>query len=160
MRRASFFLSLAAGLVASLALTAPTQAGPITYDATAFVSVLTGSATFAQVQFNQAVQGPVVILPSTTLTNVVFDGFANGGTAADFSFTAAPASKTYDLEFSLTSTSGLVLKGGVISGSPEPNGGITGFVTAVPEPTTMGLLGIGMAGFFAYRRLFKRPAVA
>jgi hypothetical protein len=29
---------------------------------------------------------------------------------------------------------------------------------AVPEPTSMALLGIGMAGFFTYRRLFKRPS--
>ena len=28
--------------------------------------------------------------------------------------------------------------------------------TAVPEPTSMALLGIGMASFFTYRRLFKR----
>ncbi len=32
--------------------------------------------------------------------------------------------------------------------------------TTVPEPTSMALLGIGMAGFFTYRRLFKRPATA
>jgi hypothetical protein len=30
--------------------------------------------------------------------------------------------------------------------------------SAIPEPNSMALLGIGMAGFFTYRRLFKRPA--
>jgi hypothetical protein len=32
--------------------------------------------------------------------------------------------------------------------------------TAVPEPTSMALLGIGMASFIAFRKYFKRPAVA
>jgi hypothetical protein len=32
--------------------------------------------------------------------------------------------------------------------------------TAVPEPTSLALLGIGMTGFLAFRRCFKRPAVA
>jgi len=32
--------------------------------------------------------------------------------------------------------------------------------TTIPEPTSMALLGIGMAGFFTYRRLFKRTATA
>jgi hypothetical protein len=31
--------------------------------------------------------------------------------------------------------------------------------TTIPEPTSVALLGIGMAGFFAFRRLFKRTSV-
>jgi len=34
------------------------------------------------------------------------------------------------------------------------------YIAAVPEPNSMALLGIGMAGFFTFRRLFKRPATA
>lgn len=33
------------------------------------------------------------------------------------------------------------------------------FTQVVPEPTSMALLGIGMAGFFAFRRFFKRSSV-
>jgi hypothetical protein len=32
--------------------------------------------------------------------------------------------------------------------------------SSIPEPTSMALLGIGMTGFLAFRRLFKRTAVA
>jgi hypothetical protein len=32
--------------------------------------------------------------------------------------------------------------------------------TAIPEPSSLALLGIGMTGFLAFRRLFKRPSVA
>jgi hypothetical protein len=45
-------------------------------------------------------------------------------------------------------------------GHPTLSRNGTGYVVTetIPEPTSMALLGIGMAGFFTYRRLFKRAA--
>jgi len=38
--------------------------------------------------------------------------------------------------------------------------GLSEVASAVPEPTSLALLGIGMSGFFAFRRFFKRTSVA
>jgi len=54
----------------------------------------------------------------------------------------------------------LILGGGT-NGSASVSFLTQGFsVNTVPEPTSMALLGIGMTGFLAFRRLFKRKAVA
>jgi hypothetical protein len=42
----------------------------------------------------------------------------------------------------------------------EINQGFSSTAAAVPEPASMFLVGIGMTGFFAFRRFFKRCVIA
>jgi hypothetical protein len=79
------------------------------------------------------------------------------------SLTASTSSPQDTITFagvqSITVTKDLILNGGT-DGSASVSVVSQGFSSSgtVPEPTSMALLGIGMAGFFTYRRLFKRAA--
>jgi hypothetical protein len=149
MRRA--FLFLAAGLLASMALAGPTHAGLITVTGTYDISP--ASVLELEFAFSSAVSAPTGTSSSPVGTfsasgnDVLFDLPAPGASSGSLSFTVM--------------TTGFYEGTSVTSFTGIPAGFHLNFTpTAVPEPTSMALLGIGMAGFFTYRRLFKRPATA
>jgi PEP-CTERM motif len=152
MMNRSVFLSLAAGILASLAFASPSQAA--TQNVTANFTV-TGGGTASDIEiiFSGAITDVTITSTNLTITPPFFSG-----DNVILNFT--PASSGF-VNFTET--------GSGVGTSQFELTGVTGNVTAsnlavtfasVPEPTSIALLGIGMTGFLAFRRLFKRTAVA
>jgi hypothetical protein len=167
MSRKLFFLSVAGGLLANLAFAAPSHAGP-EYLATTYSEIVLPSganATDIEITYSGPITTPVTILGTTTVSVVgspVISGDtitisftkASGVNGAELDFTTMTTSPSLNISSdSLTGVTGLsgTNKGGVLA---------TVVVSSVPEPTSMALLGIGMTGFLAFRRLFKRTSAA
>jgi hypothetical protein len=95
---------------------------------------------------------------------------ADGGNAATLAASQPPASLALTSDFGiLTTPTSMAI--GLSNVAPAlhiaADGSIASFTSqnagtfsAVPEPASMALLGIGMSGFLAFRRFFKRTAVA
>jgi len=161
MTKRSFFLTVAAGLLASVAFATPSQANTVV--TTASFSVNSGgTASDIEITYTPGVDpiGTPVVISTGGLSGLTFsEPVAN---EIEVSFTAKGAT-TGDLVFTFTTgTPGpITFSSASLTGvSSGATGTLTVAVASVPEPTSIALLGIGMTGFLALRRLFKRTAVA
>jgi len=168
MSKRSFFLTLAFAALASLAFAAPSHAGStlITTDVT-FVVTGPGTPTASDVTVTYTpLVDPIsglVITPGMTggLSGLSISETTNTVTV---NFTAAQKT-TSTLEWTFSTATVPTSANGSLSGVPTGDTGtpsftVTPLASAVPEPTSVALLGIGMAGFFAFRRLFRRTSLA
>jgi len=160
MTKRSLFLTVAAGLLASVAFATPSQAGTVITTAS-FNVTSPGTATDIDITYSPAVDpiGPVTTV-SSTLSGITYS--EPSANTVEAKFTAA-ASGSIVFEFTTATAGPITFSNASLSGVTSGSQGTVtvGVATAaVPEPTSIALLGIGMTGFLALRRLFKRTAVA
>jgi hypothetical protein len=164
MMKRSFFLALAAGLCATMAFATPSQGASVIVDTTASFTLTSppgATATDFTFTYNSTaisglslVSGPAGTTLTTNGTTMVTVHLAppTGGPAAfEWVFTDAGPGPIG------------VVQAFVFSGTPPTFGATTSFSvtnSAVPEPGSLALLGIGMTGFLAFRRYFKKSSVA
>jgi hypothetical protein len=164
-------------MIASVAFTAPAQAGSRLV--TAFFDLSPDSATTETVLFTFQDSGGAALTSISNITEINAGGLLFGGsTPLDFSVVAGtaivvkfdPANSTtgsigppptagLQFTFDFTSSDDTAIgKNMILDLTPGTTAGQSFSVT--PEPASWALLGIGMAGFLAFRRYFKKTSVA
>jgi hypothetical protein len=166
MMKRSYFLALAAGLCATLAFAQPSQAGPILVDTTASFTITSPPGATADdfsFTYNSTVISTPAVLVSAPAGTTIADNGTNTVTITMVPPTGGPASFEWKFTDAVDAGPIGVVLAFVFSGTPTEFGATTKFEvvnSGVPEPASLGLLGIGMTGLLAFRRFFKKTSVA
>jgi PEP-CTERM motif len=163
MTNRSLFLTVAAGLLASVAFATPSHAGSVVTTTVSF-TVTGGTAADVEVTYSPSVD-PIANLAVTGTGGLTVTSITESANEVIITFTGAAATSGNLVWTFTTDTAGPINFAsssltGVTGTASQLNVAVASTSTAIPEPTSMALLGIGMTGFLAFRRLFKRPAVA
>jgi PEP-CTERM motif len=164
MTKRSLFLTITAGLLISLVFTAPSQAGFITkvsIDNNTGIAVNDLETTWVGTGGN-IINSVLTAPPGTSAVSgrtIVFtftNPLANGGNVMfDFQSNERPLGLDSG-SWSFKTPTGITFTTPVDTTRDKFK-----FQTSViPEPNSLYLLGIGLAGFYTFRRFFKRTAFA
>ncbi len=157
-------MGMALAMFASLALATPSHAGSILTQATlASSSGADDSITDLTVVYNVNITaGSFVELPSS-IPVAVPSGVSYTANSITLTFADVSAPPIQTLDFTLGTTSPGPYSALSSSWSGSYTSILAGVVVSnasVPEPASLALLGIGMTGFLAFRRFFKKTSVA